>query len=76
MNIEIHAKAYRSQCSSFNFSLTSFIKQARTLVKISDHLGQGEDTTLRILTLKVKLGFLVRFELGLPALQTVESCYF
>ncbi len=29
-----------------------------------------------ILTLKVKLGFLVGFEFGLSALQTVENCYF
>ncbi len=33
-NIKIHAKAYRSQCCGFNLCFTSFIKRARTLVKI------------------------------------------
>ncbi len=35
-------------------------------------LGQVEDMSLSILTLKVKLGFFVGFKFGLPALQTVD----
>ncbi len=38
MNIKIHAKAYRSQCSSYNLYFILFIKQARTLVTILDLL--------------------------------------
>ncbi len=72
MNIKIHAKAYRSQCSGFNLCFTSFIKQGRTLATIRTRLERGTDTSLYMVTLKVNLGRLVEFEFGLNAVPQTQ----
>ncbi len=38
------------------------LKKARTLGQLRTHLGQAEDMSLRMLMLKVRLGFFVGFE--------------
>ncbi len=57
MNIKTHAKA--TDHSAAASTCVSFVFRTR--------LGQEGDTSLRILTFTVKLGFLVGFEFWLPA---------